>query len=84
MNSPSAKTVLKIENVPVEPVGGRRGNGTFRDFVLALKNLKKGQSFVWEMSSNDRMAIAIVQILLERQFVTRKQEGGKFRIGRVL
>ena len=77
---------LKIENIPVEPhSSGARGNGAFREFVLALKKLNKGQSFVWELSSNDRMAIAIVQILLERQFITRRQpDGSGFRIGRVL
>lgn len=76
---------LKIENIPVEPIGnGSRGNGAFREFVLALKELHKGQSFVWELSSNDRMAIAIVQMLFDRQFITRKQPDGKFRVGRLL
>jgi len=80
----TGKALLKIEDVAVEPIGnGGRGKGAFREFVLALKALKRGQSFVWEMSSNDRMAIAIVQILLDRQFITRR-EGDSFRVGRLL
>jgi hypothetical protein len=76
---------VKIESVPIEPVGnGGRGNGAFREFVFALRDLKKGQSFLWELSSNDRMAVSIVQMLLDRQFITRKQDNGKFRIGRIL
>lgn len=76
---------VKIENIAIEPIGnGGRGNGAFRDFVFALRDLKKGQSFLWDLSSNDRMAIAIVQMLLDRQFLTRKQDCGKFRVGRTL
>lgn len=76
---------LKIENIPVEPIGNNhRGNGAFREFVFALRDLKKGQSFLWDLSSNDRMAVAIVQMLLDRQFITRRQNDGKFRVGRIL
>lgn len=76
---------VKIENVPIEPIGnGGRGNGAFREFVFALRDLKKGQSFLWELSSNDRMAVAIVQMLLDRQFITRRQDKGQFRVGRIL
>ena len=72
---------LKIENVKVSPFNGRRGRREYREFLAALRDLKTGQSFLWALSSNDRMAIAIVQYLLDRQFVTRK-EGTAFRIGR--
>lgn len=73
---------IKIEKVAVQALKSGRG-GNFQAFVLALRDLKKGESFLYPLASNDRMAIAIVQLLLERDFVTRK-EGGMYRIGRVL
>jgi hypothetical protein len=72
---------LKIENVKVTPFNGRRGKREYQDFLTALRDLKTGQSFLWPLSSNDRTAIAIVQFLLDRQYMTRK-EGESFRIGR--
>lgn len=75
---------LKIENKPVEPIGGtRRRNISFADFVIALRNLEVGQSFLMTLDSNDRMAIAIVQILYNRRYVSRK-EGERHRIGRTV
>lgn len=72
---------LRIENVKVSPFNGRRSKRDYQDFLKALRDLKTGQSFMWALSSNDRMAISIVQFLLDRQYVTRK-EGETFRIGR--
>ncbi len=71
----------KIENVKISPFNGGRSRREYQEFLKALRDLKTGQSFLWPLASNDRMAISIVQFLLERQFVTRK-EGHQFRIGR--
>ncbi len=75
---------IKVENKPVEPIGGNRArNVTFTEFVITLRELKIGQSFLMNLQSNDRMAISIVQILYNRRFVARK-EGVQHRIGRTL
>lgn len=75
---------LKIENKPIEPIGGiRRRDVTFAEFVITLQKLEIGQSFLMRLDSNDRMAIAIVQILYNRRFVSRK-EGDRHRIGRTV
>lgn len=74
---------LKLEDIPVPERTSARGNGNFREFVTALRDLKKGQSFLYpDLASNDRMAISIVQMLFNREYVTRK-EGKAFRVGRV-
>lgn len=69
----------KIERVLVT---ARRAQHRPRDLALALKVMKVGESFLWPVSSNDRAAIALAQVLLDRQFVTRR-EGKTFRVGRV-
>lgn len=69
----------KIEKVAVTAL---RAQYRPRDLALALKVMKVGESFLWPISSNDRAAIALAQVLLDRQFVSRK-EGHTFRVGRV-
>lgn len=73
--------MIKIENMVLSP-RQTRDTPQFREFVKALAALKVGQSFVYPVVSNHRMAISIVQILFDRQFTTRKTDSG-FRIGRV-
>lgn len=81
--APNNESVVKIEDVPVTVSRAKRSEGDFRQYVQALANLKKGQSFLWKLSSNDRMAISIVQMLFNRRFVARKEDD-TFRIGRIL
>ena len=74
--------MVKIENVKVSSFSnGQRSRREYHEFLKALRDLKVGQSFTWALASNDRMAIALAQFFLDRQFVTRK-EGHQFRIGR--
>src|ERR1700684_679784 len=77
-DSLAVSDMTKIENVKVSAFNNR---GSRREFLEALPNLKVGQSFIWDLGSNDRTAISIAQFFLDRQFVTRK-EGHQFRIGR--
>lgn len=77
------KTSIKIENTPVAVNRAERDKGNFREYVKALAALDVGQSFLWRLASNDRMAISIVQMLFDRRFVAR-QEGDTFRIGRII
>ncbi len=74
--------ILKVENIAVTSRSAGTSRGDFREFVRTLRDMKKGQSFMWRLSSNDRMAISIVQILFDREFVSRR-EGDAFRVGRV-
>jgi hypothetical protein len=71
---------LKIEKVPM--LKTRTYNGEFQDFVMALRALKVGESFVYKLASNNRMAISIAQYLLDRRF-TCQREKDSFRVGRI-
>jgi hypothetical protein len=74
---------FKIEKKALLPRSYHLGN--FREFVLTLKALKVGESFVLEppkSESNYRMAISIVQILMEVRMATAR-EGKNLRIARV-
>lgn len=74
---------IEVENVPINHWHGKgREERNWREFVQTLKDLKKGQSFLWKIASNDRMAIAMAGVLLDRRFRSAK-EGELHRIGRV-
>lgn len=77
------KAKIKIEDISIVPWKSDSGRGGFQDFVLALRGMDKGQSFLRKINSTDRIAISVVGTLMERRYVTRK-EGDTFRIGRVL
>ena len=71
---------IKIENKAVD--GG--GDTGFREYVLTLRALEVGQSFVTKLPSSYRIALSVAQILLDREFVTRKEgASGLRRVGRV-
>ena len=74
---------IKIENVVMEK--RNRGLVELREFVLAMKELKVGQSFevtLGTVNSNYRNAVSIVQIIMDVQLTTRTH-GDKMRVGRV-
>jgi hypothetical protein len=74
---------IKIEDKPVLQTKSASDKRDFRGFVQALKDMEKGQSFLWQIVSTDRIAISVVGMLLDRRYVARK-EGDQHRIGRVL
>lgn len=72
---------MKIENKKMNKVS--RSKDDFKEYLLTLKKLKPGQSFVTEkMPSHYRLAISISQVLLGAEFACRT-EGNKHRVGRV-
>jgi hypothetical protein len=70
----------RIENVKIYGIG--RANSAFHEFMEVLKELKVGQSFTYDLKSNHRLAIQIVQYLLDRRFACRAEKG-TFRVGRI-
>lgn len=73
---------MKIEDKTITP--RKKMDHKFDDFIRTLKVMDVGQSFIVEtIPSNFRIAMTVANVLLGREFVSRK-ENGKFRIGRVL
>ena len=73
---------IKIENIQVEPVQVARRGEEWNDFLIALRDLQVGQSFVVKtMPSNYRLIVSAAQTLMNRHFISCKVEGGH-RIGR--
>ena len=73
---------IKIERIALGemPV---RGSGRTKEFVLILKKLKVGESFLWPaLDPNLRNGIGIVAILLEAEFTTRA-DGSGMRVMRI-
>ena len=72
---------FKIEKVPVK---SKNNSPDFRSFVMTLQSLKVGESFLFPqaIASNYRMAIVIVEILLNVHIITRT-EGKSVRVARV-
>lgn len=72
---------FKIEQ---KPVVTRYKSGVLREFVLTLKKLKAGESFLCPEAnaSNFRMAISVAQMLLDIEITTRT-EGKNIRIARI-
>jgi hypothetical protein len=70
----------KIENIKIN--GIRRADSAIHEFIEVLKELKVGQSFTYDLKSNHRMAIQIVQHVLDRRFACRAEKA-TFRVGRI-
>jgi len=71
----------RIENKPVG-TAPRRSSGV-REFVVALRSLEVGQSFVSDYSkTNIRYTMSVVGHALDRTFRVVK-EGESFRVGRI-
>jgi hypothetical protein len=73
---------IKIEKKRIEPYRNVERRDV-RAYVLALRDLKVGESFLWKLQSNDRMTILILSIVFDRKFITRK-EGEMYRIARTI
>ncbi len=75
---------IKLERVPLLPKKAK-STADFREFCLTLRDMDVGESFVHPMSSNLRVTISAVQILLNKSFTAQKADDGTkmFRIGRV-
>lgn len=74
---------ITLERVPLAPKKAK-STADFRSFCLALRDMEIGESFVHNMSSNLRVTISAVQILLNKSFTAQKEPGTEqFRIGRV-
>lgn len=75
------KTKIKIDKVPL--VKKRATSTDFQQFVTAVSELKLGESFLYKVNGNHRIAINTVKILLSRQYVVNPSEQkGYFRVGR--
>jgi hypothetical protein len=72
---------MKIEKVKLD--GRRVGNGEFKQFLHALKDLRKGESFLYNARSHHRLSVSILQHLFDRTYTVRKVEEEKYRIGRI-
>jgi hypothetical protein len=74
---------ITLERVPLAPKKAK-STADFRSFCLALRDMEIGESFVHNMSSNLRVTISAVQIMMNKSFTAQKEPGtDKFRIGRV-
>ena len=78
--------MIKVENKMVvqnsislkEKAGFER-----KEFLIALRDLKIGQSFMINvLDSNQRNIICVAKTLLDRKFITKK-EGKDYRVGRI-
>lgn len=70
--------MIKVQrNVPVEKP--RRQTVPRDEFLQALREMRVGDSFEWEMSSYDRSAVYIAAVLLKRRFTTRQADKNGFR-----
>lgn len=77
---------MKIEkNVPMPFTAKAGGKGTaWSEFLSAIKALEVNDSFYTKhFPSNYRLALSIVHHLMGRQFMSRKDGKGGFRIWRV-
>jgi hypothetical protein len=75
--------MIKVEKVQFKP-GGSAWSNEFHEYVVALRDLKVGESFLYKMESHHRLAIAIMQHAFGRAYKSRKEGGsGVFRIGRI-
>jgi hypothetical protein len=70
----------KIENIKIN--GIRRADSAIHEFIEALKKLEVGQSFTYDLKSNHRFAIQVVQHVLDRRFACRAEKA-TFRVGRI-
>jgi len=74
--------IIKIERVPVRPRKSREGR-EFGDYCRALVALKVGESFLYPMNSAHRLAITVLQHVMEKRQYTVIAEGDQQRIGRI-
>jgi hypothetical protein len=72
---------IKIEKVSVNKSQTR--NKDFGSFVVALRDLKVGESFLHPVQSHHRLAVTIMQHLFDRQYTMRKHDAKTHRIGRI-
>jgi hypothetical protein len=75
---------IKIEKVSL-PEGCIRTGLSMEPFVIAARDLKCGESFVFnELTSNHRNALSIMQYAYARKYAVRKTPGTKsFRVFRI-
>jgi hypothetical protein len=71
---------IKIENIP-NPIGDR-DERPLAEFLLALKALKIGESFMYKIGPYQRAAMNAAAIVLERKFRTVRK-GKEHRVARV-
>lgn len=72
----------KIEKVPLPP--GPKAKESNESFILAVRDLKPGESFVCVgFGPYQRNAISVLQFAYERRFAARQMEDGRHRIFRV-
>lgn len=68
--------MLKIEKVSI-PEFSAKSDGLWNQFIRAVKTAKKGDSFVVpKLPSNFRSILAATPILLDAEFITRKDPKG--------
>jgi hypothetical protein len=72
---------MKIEKVKLD--GRRGGSGEFKEFLHALRDLKKGESFLYKAASHHRLSVSILQHLFDRAYTVRKEGEDQFRFGRI-
>lgn len=73
---------IKIETKPVTN-GNGRDSQKWHEFLVAMKGLKVGQSFlIGEVASNHRLAVTAAKVWLDASFKIVR-EGKQFRVGRI-
>jgi len=74
----------KIEKVPLaaDPKDNRQVR--FAELVDTIRDLKVGESFVYDLKlqSSHRLAITVISRVLRREYIVRKEKVG-MRIGRL-
>jgi hypothetical protein len=77
------EVTIKIEKKLPQRAINSMLHGNWHDFLVTIKALKVGESFVFpDISSNHRLIMAAMPVLFGSYFRTAK-EGRQFRIGRV-
>ncbi len=74
----------KIEKVPLKADPKDNRQVRFAELVDTIRDLKVGESFVYELKflSSHRLAVTVISRLLNREYIVRKEKIG-MRIGRL-
>jgi len=70
---------ITVERVSLAKRESRTDN--FEEFVKVAEKLEVGESFLFKLTSNHRMALSVIQYLTANRYVTR-HENGQHRVCR--
>jgi hypothetical protein len=79
--SSPASGSIELEKVPLPNYSRKRGGMSMEPFVAALRDMKVGESFLFQLTSNHRNAISIMQYAFGYRYEAHK-DGAAYRVFR--